>query len=129
MDLVDNNCYERGVFLMKSVCIKLNNQKTAEYLLEQLNNFDIDNVYFSCKKFKIYYNVIVHFKGKNIDSFTQALSQTLSFIIINLYEKNIIDSLIKSEYFYFDTSERIKISNITFEDLYDTDEGEKFLLF
>lgn len=112
---------------MKSVCIKLNNQKTAEYLLEylleQLNNFDIDNVYFSCKKFKIYYNVIVHFKGKNIDSFTQALSQTLSFIIINLYEKNIIDSLIKSEYFYFDTSERIKISNITFEDLYDTDEA------
>ena len=108
---------------MKSICIKLTNQKTTEYLLEQLNKFEIDNVYFSCKKFKFYYNVIIHFKGKDIDYFIKTLSQTLTFTIIDLYEKNIIDNLIRSEYFYFDSSERKKISNITYEDLYNIEEA------
>lgn len=108
---------------MKSICIKLNNQKTAKYLLEQINDLEIDDVYFSCQKFKIYYNVIVHFKGKNINLFLKTLSQTLSFIIIDLYEKNIIDNLIKSEYFYFENQERKKIANITYEDLYNTEEA------
>ena len=108
---------------MKSVCIKFINKKTAEYLLEQLNNFEIDNIYFSCRKFKTYHNVIIHFKGNNIDCFIKELSQTLSLIIIDLYEKNIIDNLIKSEYFYFENLERKKIANITFEDLYNTEEA------
>lgn len=108
---------------MKSICIKLASKKSTEYLLEQLNNFQLDNVYFSCKKFKLYYNVIIHYKGKNIDYFIKTLSQKLSFTIIDLYEKNIIDNLIKSEYFYFETSERKKISNITYEDLYDSEEA------
>lgn len=108
---------------MKSICIKFMNKKTAEYLLEQLNNFKIHDIYFSCKKFKTYYNVIIHFKGNNIDSFVNELSRTLSFIIINLYEKNIIDNLIKSEYFYFENLERKKIANIAYEDLYDNEEA------
>ena len=108
---------------MKSVCIKFINKETAKYLLEQLNNFEIDNIYFSYRKFKTYHNVIIHFKGNNIDYFIKELSQTLSLIIIDLYEKNIIDNLIKSEYFYFENLERKKIANITFEDLYDTEEA------
>ena len=44
---------------MKSICIKLTNQNTAKYLLEQLDNFELDSIYFSYKKFKIYYNVII----------------------------------------------------------------------
>ena len=108
---------------MKSICIKLTSKKTTKYLLEQLNKLEIDNIYFSCKKFKFYYNVIIHFKGKNIDFFLKTLSQTLSFTIIDLYEKNIIDNLIKSEYFYFENSERKKIANITYEDLYNIEEA------
>lgn len=108
---------------MKSICIKFINKKTAEYLLEQLNNFEIDSIYFSCKKFKIYHNVIIHFKGNNINYFIKVLSQTLCFIIIDLYEKNIIDNLIKSEYFYFENLERKKIANITYEDLYNAEEA------
>lgn len=108
---------------MKSICIKFINKETAKYLLEQLNNFEIDSIYFSCKKFKIYHNVIIHFKGNNINYFIKVLSQTLCFIIIDLYEKNIIDNLIKSEYFYFENLERKKIANITYEDLYDTEEA------
>lgn len=40
---------------MKSICIKLTNETTAKYLLEQLDNFELENIYFSCKKFKIGY--------------------------------------------------------------------------
>lgn len=107
---------------MKSICIKFVNQNSAEYLLEKLNNSKIDDIYFSYKKFKTYYNVIIHFKGKNITYFTQEISQILSFFIIDMYEKLIIDNLIKSEYFYFENTERKKIANITYEDLYDNEE-------
>ena len=108
---------------MKSICIKLSNEKSVQYLLEQFNKFEIKNIYFSCKKFKIYYNVIVHYYEKNISEFLKSLSTTLTFFIIDMYEKNIIDNLIKSEYFYFNISERNKIANITYEDLYNTEEA------
>lgn len=123
MNLVDNIVIKRGVLLMKSICIKLTNQNTAKYLLEQLDNFEIENIYFSYQKFKIYYNVIVHFKGKNIDLFFKKIAEMLSFIIIDLYEENIIKNLIKSEYFYFESYERQKIANITCEDLYEAEEA------
>ena len=108
---------------MKSICIKLSNEKSVQYLLEQFNKFEIKNIYFSCKKFKIYYNVIVHYNEKNISEFLKSLSTTLTFFIIDMYEKNIRDNLIKSEYFYFNISERNKIANITYEDLYNTEEA------
>lgn len=108
---------------MKSICIKLSNEKSVQYLLEKFNKFEIKNIYFSCKKFKIYYNVIVHYNEKNISEFLKSLSTTLTFFIIDMYEKNIIDNLIKSEYFYFNISERNKIANITYEDLYNTEEA------
>ena len=108
---------------MKSICIKLSNEKSVQYLLEQLNKFEIQDIYFSCKKFKIYYNIIVHCKEKTISQFLKSLSTTLTFFIIDLYEKSIIDNLIKSEYFYFELSERNKIANITHEDLYNIEEA------
>ena len=108
---------------MKSICIKLANQNTAKYLLEQLDNFELDSIYFSYKKFKIYYNVIIHYKGKNIDLFCKNLAKILSFTIIDLYEENIIKNLIKSEYFYFDSLERQQIANTTYEDLYEAEES------
>ncbi len=49
---------------MKSICIKMTNPKAIEYLLEKLNTTLHDNVYFSCKKFKIYNNVIIHYIRK-----------------------------------------------------------------
>ena len=108
---------------MKSICIKLSGQKTTKYLLEQLNNFEIDNVFFSYKKFKLYHNIIIHYKGKKEDLFFKGLSEMLSSFIINYYEENIIKSLIKSEYFYFDKIEQQKIFNIVVQDLYDNDES------
>lgn len=108
---------------MKSVCIKLASQNTAKYLLEKISDLKLDNTYFSCKKFKIYYNVIVHYKGKNVNLFIKAIAKTLSSIIINLYEEKIIKNLIKSEYFYFEPQERKRIANITCENLYELEEA------
>lgn len=107
---------------MKSICIKTTNQKTTKYLLEQLNDFELNEIYFSCKKFKIYENIIIHFKGKNEDLFLKQISKLLSSLIINLFEEIIIKNIIKSEYFYFDDLEQKQIVNTTIEDLYDDDE-------
>lgn len=108
---------------MKSICIKITNTKTAEYLLEKLYTFQLDEVYFSCKKFKIYQNIIIHFKGKNEKVFLKNISEMLSFLIIDLFEENIIKNLIKSEYFYFDKMEQCQIANITYEDLNNREES------
>lgn len=108
---------------MKSICIKMTNQNITKHLLEQLNEFKLDDVYFSCKKFKIYYNIIIHFKGKNEKLFFEETSKILATFIINLFEEKIIQNLIKSEYFYFDTNEQKQIANITFEDLYNNEES------
>ena len=108
---------------MKSICIKMTNQNITKHLLEQLNEFKLDDVYFSCKKFKIYYNIIIHFKGKNEKLFFEETSKILATFIIDLFKEKIIQNLIKSEYFYFDTNEQKQIANITFEDLYNNEES------
>ena len=122
-NLVDNILYKRGAFLMKSICIKISNPSTTKYLLNQLNSFDFPNVYFSCKQFKIYENIIIHFKGKNESLFFEKISEMLSFLVINLFEEKIIKYLLKSEYFYFEEIEQNQIANIVSEDLYDEEES------
>lgn len=108
---------------MKSICIKTNNPESIEYLLEELNNLKPDNIYFSCKKFKIYQNIIIHFTGKNEKKFLQEISEILANLVIDLYLENIINKIISSEYFYFDKMERTQIANNTFDDLYDDEES------
>ena len=108
---------------MKSICIKTTNQKTISYLLEKLKNFEFEDVYYSYKKFKIYDNIIIHFKGKNKKLFLKHVSVLLASLIIDLFEQNILKYLVKSEYFYFDTIEQKQIVNNTFDDLYNLEES------
>ena len=108
---------------MKSICIKITNSKTQKYLLDKLNDFKIKDVYFSCKKFKIFQNIIIHYKGNETDLFIQTISELLSSLIMNLFEENIIRKLIQSEYFYFDNLEQVQICQNTFDDLYDEEEA------
>ena len=109
---------------MKSICIKTNNQKAIDYLLDGLNNIDIDNVYFSCKKFKIYKNIIVHYTGNNNELFFKELSYMLANLVIDIFEDEIIKKLISSDYFYFDPLEQKQIAELTLEDSYDVEETE-----
>lgn len=108
---------------MKSICIKTNNQNVIEYLLEQLNNMELD-ICFSLKSFKHYKNIIIHFKESNNSLFLNEISNILSYLVVDLYEEKLIDTFILSEYFYFDAFEREKIADITIEDLCDFEEAD-----
>lgn len=88
---------------MKSFCIKTNNKKIINYLL---NNFDFPNTYISVRKFKIYQNIIIHYTGENNTGFYNEFANKLVSVILTYYEKNILKSIIKSNYFYFSETEQ-----------------------
>ena len=103
--------------MIKSLCIKTNNNKIINYLLNKLEYIDIDNLYLSKKKFKIYENIIIHYTGENYNSYSNILSEILTDTIINFYEKSILKNIINSNYFYFTDIEKKKILDICLTDL------------
>ena len=88
---------------MNFICIKTNNLNTQKYLLKNLNN--INNIKISFCKFKSYDNILVFYKGKNIDLFFKSISNVISDLIIEIYEPNIMKSFIKNDFSYFDSIE------------------------
>ena len=109
---------------MKSICIKTNNQKTIDYLLKNIENTELNDIYFSFKRFKNYNNIIIHYKGKDLKNFYKEISFILSNLVIDIYEDEIIYKLIANDYFYFDNLEKKQIAKLTIEDLYDIEESE-----
>lgn len=91
---------------MKSLCIKTNNKKAINYLLDSLNKIDLKDVYFSCHKFSIYNNIFIHYKGTDENLFFSNISNILSFLILDIYEDNITKNILQKEYFYFDRFEQ-----------------------
>lgn len=114
--LVDTIFCWKGIFL-KSICIKTNNQELKNYLLKKFDSLNLDSVYFSCLKFKLYDNVIIHYTGKNIDLFLQNVSSILSNSIVELFEKSIIYKMLCNNYFYFSHLELKQIFKICNEEL------------
>ena len=100
------------IFLSKTICIKTNNVNITDYLLEQLESINISDVYFSCYKFKLYTNIIIHYVGANITTFLNNVSSILSYAITNYYEPKIIQDIINMNYFYFSTIDKKRIYNI-----------------
>lgn len=101
----------------KSVCIKSNNNEILSYLSNELDHFHVDNTYFSCKNFKNFKNIIVHYKGKNLTLFLSSLSRILSYLVLDLYENFIIKKLISFDYFYFSPSEQKEIYDLCIDTL------------
>lgn len=100
---------------MKTICIKTNNIQAQSYLLENLKKLNLEDVYFSCHKFKVYTNIIIHYKGTDSDLFYYKISHLLSYLILDIYEKNIFKNILNREYFYFDKIEQNQILNISSE--------------
>ena len=98
--------------MLKSFCIKTNNNKITNYLLENYKKITLENTYISSLKFKVYNNVILHYKGNNLDLFYNTFSEIISSCIIQFYEKSIINRIISSNYFYFSHIEQQKIFHI-----------------
>lgn len=100
---------------MKSICIKTNNSNLLNYLLNELKSLDVDDVYFSYNKFRCYKNVIVHYKGTDLNLFLEKISSILSFLVIDELEEDILKRLISQNYFYFNYSEKNTILQTCFD--------------
>ena len=98
--------------MLKSFCIKTNNKKVLNYLLNSFEKSGLENLYISCLHFKLYDNIIFHYKGENIDLFYKIFSERISSCIIKFYEKKIVKHIINCNYFYFTTIEQNKIFDI-----------------
>lgn len=93
---------------MNSVCIKTNNNKILNYLLNDFYEINLDNTFISQKKFKFYENLIIHSSSPSV-LFYNKVSNILTKSIINFFEKDIIKRLIDLNFFYFDTFEKKQI--------------------
>lgn len=111
------NIKKEGFFLPKSICIKTNNKDTINYILDELETLNLDVFYYSCRSFKNYTNIIIHYKGKAISLFLSSLSRILTYLVLDLYENYILKRLISTEYFYFSISEQKSIFEICINNL------------
>ena len=91
---------------MKSYCIKTDNKEIIEYLLNKISKLDTPNIYYCNKSFKIYENVILHYKDNNIEQFKNLVAQLITEVIIKFYQEKILRRIINVNYFYFDEFER-----------------------
>ncbi|MGN1269607.1 MAG: putative sporulation protein YtxC [Clostridia bacterium] len=91
---------------MKSFCIKTNNTKILNYLLNQIEKIDFKDLIYTKNKFKIYNNIIIHYKGEDNKNFYYFLCDLIKKIITEFYEEKIIKQLINYNYFYFEDHEK-----------------------
>lgn len=91
---------------MKSYCIKTDNEKIIEYLLNTISNLNFPDIYYCKKTFKIYDNVILHYKENNIKKFVNIVSDVIMDTILEFYQEKIIKRIINTNYFYFDDFEK-----------------------
>ena len=100
---------------MKSLCIKTNNSRLLDYLLNELRNIELKNVCFTLKEFSQYKNIIIHYKGKDYPKFFSVISTILSFLVIDEFEDSLLKRIIFQNYFYFDLNERENILNLCYD--------------
>lgn len=105
---------------MKSIALKTNDSLVLEYLKNELENMDLEDIYFSYKEFKHYKNIIVHYTGIDNEAFINKLSTLLSFLVIYEFEENFLKHLIYKNYFYFTNYERSLILNNCFDIMVDS---------
>lgn len=113
--------------MFKSFCIKTNNKKIVDYLLNNFEKVELDKLFISKLKFKFYNNFIVHYRGKDLDLFYEFFSNILSSAIIKFYEKDIIKHIINTNYFYFTDIEQRKIFDIACKYLYNEELAESYI--
>lgn len=100
---------------MKSLCIKTNNNKVINYLLDELNNLDTPETYITLKDFKHFSNIILHSKSETNTLFINSISNILTKAVIYFYERELIANFINLNYFYFNQYEKSKIVNTALE--------------
>ncbi len=110
---------------MKTLCIKNNNLKTIDYLMNSISNIDLEGIIFSKRRFSKYTNIIIHYKGNNVDDFYDKVSCVICNCIIDIYEPIILRNILLTEYFYFDIQDMKQIENNCNELLYESSDKQK----
>lgn len=100
---------------MKSLCIKTNNSNSLSYLLNELNNLELEEICYSCNQFKHYKNIIIHYTGNDNKLFLDKISTILSFLVIDELDETFLKRIIFQNYFYFDAKEREEILILCFD--------------
>lgn len=98
---------------MKSLCIKTNNSEIIIYLQKSFEEINLDDTYISIKEFKHFNNIIIHHLGNDYTKFYNYISNTITKVIINYFEKNLISDNLNLNYFYFNSYEKKKIAENT----------------
>ena len=104
---------------MKTICIKTNNKDAINYLLENFESLQLEDVCFSCHKFKVYNNILIRYKGKDVKLFLSTVSNILSNLVFDNFEDDFIKLILNQEYFYFDAFEKKQIIDKTNEIYFD----------
>ena len=91
---------------MISICIKENNLELQDYIINEIKKSKINDIYFSKHCFKIYKNIIIHYKGNDLETFFTFLSNIISNAIIIFYEIKKVKRLIQFDYFYFNKNDK-----------------------
>ena len=102
---------------MNSLCIKTNNEELLSYLKNEFNNFNMLNVFYSQHEFKSYKNIIIHYKGIDTELFYEKLASILSFLVIDYFENDFLESILYNNYFYFEDKDLDKIFDLCCENL------------
>lgn len=108
---------------MKSYCIKTDNEKIIDYLLNKIANLDFPDIYYCKRSFKIYDNVIMHYKENNVAKFQSIVTSMIVDAILEFYQEGIIKRIININYFYFDEFEK-KIIFENCQEFFKQDEEE-----
>ena len=94
---------------MLSLCIKNNNTDIISYLLDKLSSSNIESLYVSNRKFKLYENAIIHYKSDDVEFFYDKISSILTDTILHFYEVKLLKRILDYNYFYFSSIEKRKI--------------------
>ncbi|MFG6319381.1 MAG: putative sporulation protein YtxC, partial [Clostridia bacterium] len=111
---------------MKSFCIKVDSEVQKNFLIEQLEQIELNDFYISSWKFKIYDNIIVHYIGNDIILFQKNLSHAIANTITQFYDENILEKIIHKNYFYLSEDEQDSIMRISMRILTVSKENNDF---
>lgn len=113
---------------MSTFCIKTNDSLFINHFFENIDilkkNIDINDILVRKKQFSIYTNLIIHYKGNNINIFYEELSKYITDCIITIYENEIVKKIINMNYFYFLDNEQLEVFEHT-KELMNSDEKNR----
>ncbi len=112
--------------MLSSFCIKTNNKQILDYLKNEFENTNLQELYMSINKFKNFRNIILHYKSEKIQSFYMVLSQTIAKSIMKFYELKLTKKILISNYFYFSDIDRKTILDSCIELLEESMEEKQY---